>query len=310
MKNIIITGATSFIALNFIHEIILNDVHIYAVTRPQTNKLEKLPKSEKITIIEAEMKDYRMLDIKINEKSDVLINFAWTGTRGADRDNALIQEENYKYSMDAVRAAIRLGCSSVMSAGSQAEYGLVNGEITEETLCKPVTEYGKKKLLFYTEVKKICSQNHISFKEPRFFSIYGNDDYEGTMILSMLEKMIKNEPCDLTECTQKWDFLHVKDAVKGLIKLMECNCENSVYNFGSGVSKPLKNYILEMYKIAKSTSQLNFGAIPFSESGIVSLEPNVKKLMTSCDWKPEISFEEGIREIVEKLNISKEVNRK
>lgn len=299
MKNIIVTGATSFIALHFIKEIIKSNVHVYAVVRPHTSKIKKLPKLDKITIIESEMKEYYKLNRKIKKNCDVLVSFAWNGTRGVEREDRLLQKENFKCSLDAVHAGMKLGCSSIISAGSQAEYGLSNKEITEESPSKPVTEYGKQKLLFYNEVKKICYRNQISFKEPRFFSIYGKDDYEGTMILTILKKMLKNELCDLTKCTQKWDFLHVKDAAKGLAKLIEYDCPDGVYNFGSGISKPLKDYIMEMHMISNSMSQLNFGAIPFPIGGIVSIEPSVKKLMNNCRWKPEISFEEGIREIIE-----------
>lgn len=300
MKNLIITGATSFIASNFINEIKADNVHIYAVVRPQTNK-RKFENTDKITIIEAEMKDYGKLDSMINEKCDSLFTFAWSGTRGADRENGLIQRENFENSLAAVNAGIKLGCSSIFTAGSQAEYGLTKEVIMEDTPCKPVSEYGKWKLQLYHEVNKLCCKKNISFKEPRFFSIYGIDDYKGSMILNVLEKMMKNEPCDFTECTQKWDFLHVKDAVKGLTKLMISDCEDGIYNFGSGISKPLKDYILEMYSITGSTSQLNFGAIPFPEGRVVSIEPNVKKLMNNCKWQPEMTFEDGIKEIIKKL---------
>jgi len=301
MKNLIITGATSFIAVNLINEIISRDVHVYAVVRPQTNKMKNLPKSDKITIIESEMKNYYNLDSIINEKCDVLFSFAWNGTRGKDRNNVLIQKDNFKHSLDAVQTGIKLGCTLIISAGSQAEYGLTQQEISEKSPCKPVTEYGKQKLLFFKETSKICSLNKISFKEPRIFSIYGIDDYEGTMVSSILKKMIKNEPCDLTECVQKWDFLHVKDAAKGLVKLMETDCEDGIYNFGNGITKPLKDYVLEMRKISNSKSQLNFGTIPFPASGMMSIQPNVRKLMENCDWQPEISFEDGIKEIIESI---------
>ena len=301
MKNVIVTGATSFIAVNLINEIISRDVHVYAVVRPQTSKMKNLPKTDKITIIESEMKDYYKLDSIINKKCDVLFSFAWSGTRGIDRNNVLIQEDNFKHSLDAVHTGINLGCTAIISAGSQAEYGLTQQEISEKAPCNPVTEYGKQKLLLFREASKICALNKISFKEPRIFSVYGIDDYEGTMVSTILRKMIKNESCDLTECVQKWDFLHVKDAAKGLVKLMETDCEDGIYNFGNGISKPLKDYVLEMRKITDSKSQLNFGTIPYPASGMMSIQPNVRKLMENCGWQPEISFEDGINEIIDTI---------
>lgn len=57
--------------------------------------------------------------------------------------------------------------------------------------------------------------------EPRFFSLYGPNDYEGTMIISVLKKMLKDLSCDLTECIQIWDFLYIDDAIDALVILIE-----------------------------------------------------------------------------------------
>ena len=50
----------------------------------------------------------------------------------------------------------------------------------------------------------------------------------------MLTKMLKNEPCDLTDCTQKWNFLNIKDAVAGIKILLENEqVKSDAYNFAS-----------------------------------------------------------------------------
>ena len=75
----------------------------------------------------------------------------------------------------------------------------------------------------YDEVVSFCKNNNVKFVEPRFFSLYGAGDYGGTLIMSVLDKMLKNESCDLTDCTQKWNFLNIKDAVTGIKILLENN---------------------------------------------------------------------------------------
>ena len=49
---------------------------------------------------------------------------------------------------------------------------------------------------------------------------------------AFLKKMINDEPCELTDCNQIWDFLYIDDAVDGLIKLIENNIPEGIYNFG------------------------------------------------------------------------------
>ena len=151
-------------------------------------------------------------------------------------------------------------------------------------------------------MQNLCSDKNVRFIEPRFFSLYGADDYEGTMVISILKKMIQNDPCELTECIQKWDFLHIDDAINGLMKLIESNVASGVYNFGSGESYALKHFVEVMYKVTKSESELRFGVVPYPETGIVNVNPCVEKLK-ELGWVPKVSFENGIREIVKVLNV-------
>jgi nucleoside-diphosphate-sugar epimerase len=298
MKNVIVTGATSFIGTNLIKRLVEKEYNVFAVIRPGTVKINRLP-LEKLHIVEADMSNYRYLDEMIGENCDSYFSLAWDGIRGLDRESLELQELNYKYSLDGLEAALKIGCKCVISAGSQAEYGLHNSEISELTSCNPINEYGKQKLRFYLDAFEICKNNSISFKEPRFFSLYGVGDNKETMLTSIVKKMLENEPCKLTECIQMWDFLHINDAVEGLIKLIEVHCSDGIYNFGSGNPRALKSFIEEIYQITQSRSKLLFGQIPYPKTGMVSIQPDISKLKKETAWEPSISFQTGVEEIIQ-----------
>ncbi len=297
MKCILITGATSFIGLNLLNYL-LNDYKIIAVVRPNSQKLENLPVNVNLSVAELNLEEYDKLPLIITENIYGFIHLAWNGTRGADRENIEMQKLNYKFSISALHSAVKLNANIFMSAGSQAEYGLQNNIITEDTVPKPVTAYGKSKLKFYKYSMEFCKNNNIKFVEPRFFSLYGAGDYKGTLIMSMLDKMLKNEPCDLTDCMQKWNFLNIKDAVAGMKILLECEQVNAgAYNFASKDTRELKSFLLEMQDITNSKSKLNFGAIPHNDSGKYGINPDITKLLNT-GWQPKVSFKDGIREII------------
>lgn len=298
MKNIFITGATSFIGVHLIKELIKGDYNIFAITRNNSSNIKNLPASEKIKILQLDMEEIEKLPNLVNEECDIFIHLAWNGTRGKTRDNKEIQDVNYKYSMIALKVAKELGCKTFIGAGSQAEYGLYNCEVSESTKCKPVTEYGKAKLKLSIDGFKYCNENNINFKWPRFFSLYGIDDYEGTMLISAIDNMLQGKEVLLTKCIQMWNFLYIKDAVKGIIGLMEKECPNGIYNFGSDDTRQLKLFIEELLRIIKSKSKVIYGAIPYPETGMVSVQPNINKLKEALDWVPEYSFEKGIEEVI------------
>lgn len=298
MKKIVITGATSFIGIHLIKNL-LNEYQIIAVVRPKSQKILMLPQSPNLTKVELYMDEYNRISEEIHENIDVFIHLAWDGTRGRERNDINLQEKNYFRSMMALKCAIDLNTRTFISAGSQAEYGLWNKEykLSEKEIAKPNTAYGKFKLKFYEQASKICKESTIRFIEPRFFSLYGPDDFKGTMIISTLKKMLSGEDCNLTEGIQKWDFLYIEDAIWGLRNLIENKEAHGIYNFGYGESHQLKEYIQKMYEITKSNSKLNWGAIPYPETGIVNVNPCVDKLKY-LGWEPKISFEKGIQEII------------
>ena len=57
-----------------------------------------------------------------------------------------LQNNNVKYALQAVKAAKELGCTRFVGAGSQAEYGRVEGTLTPDTPAFPENGYGIAKL--------------------------------------------------------------------------------------------------------------------------------------------------------------------
>jgi nucleoside-diphosphate-sugar epimerase len=299
MKNVVITGATSFIGIYLIRALLEKDYNIIAVVRRNSNNIAKLPKSKKIKIVELDMNETNKLHECISEECNIFVHLAWNGTRGSTRDDVELQKSNYEYSIQAIDEAHKMGCQIFVGAGSQAEYGLYNCVVSESTECRPVTEYGKQKLRNCNDGYELCKKYGMKFKWPRFFSLYGVNDYDGTMLISAIDKMLLNQDVNLTECIQLWNFLYITDAVDGMIRLIETECVDGPYNFGSNDTRQLKSFIEELYNITRTKSKIIYGAIPYPSTGMVSVNPDISKLKTETKWEPEVSFKEGIEMVIE-----------
>lgn len=299
---ILITGATCMIGKALCEQLLKRNHEIIAIVRKNSNKKNQLFQSERLTIIESDMEFYGKIAKNITGEIDIAVLLAWNGTRGNGRKDCKIQKENYESNMQILYELQQLGCKRIMAAGSQAEYGpwYSTERLSEEIEGSPNTEYGKYKLKFFREANEYCIKNQIQLIEPRFFSIYGPDDLESTLIISSIKKMLRNETCDFTECEQLWDYLYIDDAIEGLIKIIEGDCQG-IINFGYGESHVLKDYIKKIYELTKSKSILNFGTIPYPETGAANLNPDVKKLK-KMGWMPKVTFEEGIRKIIRRIS--------
>ncbi|MDY3740239.1 MAG: NAD(P)-dependent oxidoreductase [Selenomonadaceae bacterium] len=298
MKKIIINGATSFVGVHLIEEWLKEkDVEIFAVVRPNSSNITRLPCGDKVHIIEREMEEYDKLSNDI-KKADYFYHLSWEGARSPHRDDKAIQSKNYICAIKAFDSAVKMGCSFFLGSGSQAEYGLTNGVVDEQYPCNPNTEYGKEKLHTYYELKRKAKEHNMHFIWTRIFSIYGKYDYAGTLVMSCISKMKNNEPIDMTPGTQMWDYLNVKDAARAMKMFPLTECENGVYNVASGEYKQLRWFVEAIKDVMKSSSELNFGIIPFGINGPVNLMPDVDKIMKTLNWKPNVSFNEGIAELL------------
>ena len=302
MKRVVITGATSFIGISLIEEWLKEACEIYAVVRPNSSNLSRIPMDKKINIVEREMAEYDRLSDDILY-ADFFYHLAWMGTRAPYRDDKITQEKNFFCTLKAFESAVEMGCSFFLGAGSQAEYGTTNGLVNEEHPCHPDSEYGKEKLRAYRNLSVKTGEMDIRFIWIRIFSVYGRYDYPGTLVMTAIDKMKKNMPMEMTLCTQLWDYLNVVDAARAMKLFALRECENGVYNLASGEYKPLKDFVEEIKKVINSKSELLFGAIEYGLSVPVNLVPDVKKIKEALQWQPEIGFSEGIKNMIESMEV-------
>lgn len=300
MKSVVVTGATSFIGVHIIKEYLKNNCAVIAVVRRNSKNSNRIPKSNLLTIVEIDMEQIEEIIQKIETKKiDIFYHLAWEGARVPYRDDAILQNENYRCAINAMKAAKLLGCDIFIGSGSQAEYGSCIGKISEDYEAKPITEYGKAKLRAYEALKVMAKENSIKFIWARIFSVYGILDYQGTLIMSTLGKMTRNESIQLTQCVQNWDFIYVEDVARAMYLFANISCMDGIYNIASGKSRYLKEFIIDMKEICKSTSELQFGAIPYNSEGVISFEPIVDKLKQNLRWSCEVEFDDGIKKILE-----------
>lgn len=288
---IAITGANSFIGQH-LSKRLMEDEHIELIL-VSSHDIEGIG----LKTVHLDMEQYGYLGDAIGPV-DCLVNLAWKGTRGLSRNNREEQEFSRNCTLAAIQSSLKHGCRKVVLAGSQAEYGSVAGLITEEMECNPNTEYGKSKLQLYGDALNLCHEYNAQCIEPRFFSLYGPGDYQGTMVISILKKMIQGEDCDLTQGIQMWDFLYIDDAVSAIHGIICKEIHEGCYNIGNGGYRQLREFILEMKEVSKSRSKLNFGAIPYPDTGVVSICPDVSKLKISIGWRPQVNFKDGIGRVL------------
>lgn len=302
MEKVVIDGATGMIGLAIIDACIRHGVKtIYAVARKDSKNLARLPNHNSIHIIECNADSYNTLTEKIFEKCEIYFHAAWTVTGKNRNEDILGQEENIAYTLSAIKTAKDLGCTKFIGAGSQAEYGLLDKEkISPNSPVNPIQPYGIAKYAAGKLGSEYAKQLDIEFIWVRIFSVFGEYDKSTTMISSSISKLLDGQRASFTAGDQRWDYLYSRDAGEAFYYIGERAKGNKVYCLGSGKARLLKDLIIAMRDIVNPKADLGIGDIPYTGKEVMNLCADISQLTLDTGWKPSVSFEEGIKEIIDK----------
>ena len=229
---------------------------------------------------------------------DIFFHMAWSGTTGASRNDEALQQQNAAYSLDAVRLAKKLGCHTFVFAGSQAEYGRVEGKLTADTPTYPENEYGKYKLQAGETTRALCESLSIKHIWARILSVYGPYDSKTSMIMSAISKLRNGEIAEFTKGEQQWDYLYSADAANALLLAAMKGKHGRIYPIGSGSVRALSEYIQILKNQIDPHAQIELGAVPYAPRQVMYLCADISQLKQDTGFEPKTEFEDGIREIL------------
>ena len=310
MKKAIVTGASGFIGSELCNYLTENGVLVYAVLRSEGSYLEQFRDNDLIIPIYCDMENVVSLYRKITEEADVFYHLAWAGISGKDRENYKLQLQSIKWTMDAVTVADKLGCKRFVGAGTLAEIDVNNYSSLDGSTPNLASEYGAAKISAHYMSKALCNSLHIDHLWGIISNAYGENDKSTNFINFASDLIVSDKSADFTDGEQWYDFVHVHDVAKGLYCIGENGKSNYSYYIGSGYSRKLKDFIIEMRDILKPGKQLNLGAVPFNgiSSSIETFD--CSKLMEHTGYLSQISFAEGIKKIKEKRGWKNDKNGK
>ncbi len=293
---IALTGPTGTIGSEIVSYALMSGHKVIAIVRPGTSRGANLPSDPNLKVLECDISEYCSLEG--HEHCDVFIHLAWMKTTNGQRDDVYSQTDNITYSLDAVRLAHSWGATSFVGAGSQAEYGSTETDLSADTPVNPTSGYGIAKYSAGRLCRIYCSQLGIRFCWVRILSVFGKNDLKTTLISYLLDCFTNNISPELTRCEQIWDYLYAKDAARALLLISTKGTDGRTYVLGSGTKRPLSEYVLAIKDVTGSDAEPKFGVKPYYPHQAMRLCANIGELTRDTGFVPEYTFEDGIRDIL------------
>jgi nucleoside-diphosphate-sugar epimerase len=295
----VVTGPTGAIGTALCRRLARQGVTVYAVCRPDSPRVAALPKHEQIIPVACDVRELSKLEQLIPQGADAFYHLAWAHTIGPGRNDMSAQIENIQYTIDAVHTAAALGCRVFVGAGSQAEYGRVEGMLRPETPCFPENGYGMAKLCAGQMSRAECRRLGVEHIWARILSVYGPGDGAATMISGVIRQLKAGQKPALTAGEQQWDYLYSEDAADALCRMAFHGVDQKIYPLGSGRAAPLKEYIKTLRDAIDPALPLGLGEIPYSSQQVMHLQADISALTADTGFVPETPFAVGIRKTIE-----------
>ncbi len=174
---VLITGSTGFVGSHVLKMLAGRNIEIVAAVR-------KVPSGKDPTV------DYKLFDLRSWPKGldlftffgrpDFCIHLAWEGLPDYKANFHL--EENLPAHVEMLENLIANGLQRLTVTGTCLEYGLQDGELTEEMECFPVVAYAKAKLKLLTTLDELSKRHNTELKWLRLFYMYGTGQNANSLI--------------------------------------------------------------------------------------------------------------------------------
>jgi len=314
----LITGGAGFIGSHLAEELINNNHQVVVVDNLSTGRLENVVHLEgnpDFELVVGTVLNENLVD-KLAEKSDVIFHLAAAvGVELIVKKPLESLTTNIKGSEIVLEMAHRYHKKVLITSTSEIYGKNVNGPLKEDDdriLGSPL-----KTRWSYSTAKAVDEMlAYVYWKEKgvpsvivRLFNTVGprQTGAYGMVMPRFIEQALKNEPLSVYGTgKQSRCFLHVKDAVSALIRLVEePSAVGAVFNIGSQEEITIEQLAKEIIRITNSKSKIEY--IPYDkayEEGFEDMQrrvPDITKINKLIGFKPTYTLSGIIKNIMDYL---------
>ena len=308
---VLVTGGAGFIGCNFVHYMLENhpedkivnlDLLTYAGNLESLADISDKPNYQ---FVKGDIADMEQIDaLFAGEQFDVVVNFAAeTHVDRSIKDPGVFVRTNVMGTQALLDASRKYGVKRYHQVSTDEVYGdlpLERGDLffTEETPLHTSSPYSASK----AGSDLLVLSYYRTFKLPvtisRCSNNYGAYQFPEKMIPLMVTRALHDEALPVYGTGKNVrDWLHVKDHCAAIDLILQKGREGEVYNIGGHNEKTnLEVVRLILEALDKPESLIHF--VEDRKGHDLRYAINPEKIERELGWKPQYTFEKGIRETI------------
>jgi nucleoside-diphosphate-sugar epimerase len=273
---VLVTGATGFVGQHVVPELLKKKFTVIAVAR-SIEKAQGMSWYNKVSFHAKDLYNPTLNPVEEFGVPDILIHLAWPGL--PNYKDLFHFETNLPGDYTFIKKMVQAGTPHVLVTGTCFEYGMQNGQLSEETITLPSNPYAIAKDTLRKFLQQLQTKNPFILQWVRLFYMYGIGQNPKS-ILSLLDKAIENkEPVfNMSGGEQLRDYLPIDAVAQNIVTLIRRPECHGIVNCCSG--KPISIRTLVENRIAErdSSIQLNRGFYPYPDHEPMAFWGSCEKL--------------------------------
>jgi dTDP-glucose 4,6-dehydratase len=309
MRSILVTGGAGFIGSNFIRMALADHPGVRLVNLDKLTyagnleNLAEVQNHDQYAFVHGDICDGPLVERLLDEyKIDAIINFA--AESHVDRSITgpkIFIETNVTGTLTLLQAARDKGVERFLQVSTDEVYGSLGSEgiFTEQTPLSPNSPYSASKAAADHLVRAFGHTFGLPYNITRCSNNYGPYQFPEKLIPLMIHNALSDKELPVYgDGLQVRDWLYVYDHCTAIWRVLERAAPGEIYNLG-GCNEKTNIEVVEIIlsRLNKPRSLIRHVTDRLGHDRRYAIDAG--KIMTQLDWKPSVTFEEGIARTID-----------
>jgi nucleoside-diphosphate-sugar epimerase len=195
--------------------------------------------------------------------------------------------------MNICESAKKHGVERLVYISSSMVYGDFEDQVQEDTVCRPIGQYGIMKLAGEDIVRDYHRRGSFDYAIVRPSAVYGPLDVEDRVVAKFMLQAMRGDVLQVNGAEETLDFTHVDDAADGIVAAAtRIMAANRTYNITRSHSVSLLEAAEMIVKIVgRGTIETCDRDLDFPIRGAL----NIDRAKTILGFDPKVDVEEGFK---------------
>ena len=184
---------------------------------------------------------------------------------------------------------------------SSSVYDGRSDEFMNETdvFLRPLSAYASSKITCEQMMQMYIDNGRLDGIQSiitRPFTVYGPHQRDELAIQTIIDSCLHDKPFNLYgDGNQKRDFTYIDDTCRAIDALRtSLDLKHTIYNIGTGKNISINEVIGKVSRILGKPVTINYQPATIYDTNFT--KANIERITRDTNWKPEVSFEDGLCE--------------